>query len=45
MDADAAILDAIRRPTRYTVHIDGPWCITFEFDGQDAARVEFEQYH
>lgn len=32
-------------PTRYTVHINGPWCITFEFDGQDATRVDFEQYH
>ncbi|PKR89172.1 plasmid maintenance system killer [Pleomorphomonas diazotrophica] len=32
-------------PTRYTVHVNGPWCITFEFDGQDATRVDFEQYH
>lgn len=32
-------------PTRYTVHVNGPWCITFEFDGQDAARVDIEQYH
>lgn len=32
-------------PTRYTVHVNGPWCITFEFDGKDAARVDFEQYH
>ena len=32
-------------PTRYTVHVNGPWCITFEFDGDDAARVDFEQYH
>ncbi|WP_245442580.1 type II toxin-antitoxin system RelE/ParE family toxin [Mesorhizobium hawassense] len=32
-------------PTRYTVHVNGPWCITFEFDGEDAARVDFEQYH
>lgn len=29
-------------PTRYTVHVNGPWCITFEFDGNDAARVDFE---
>ncbi|RUZ51255.1 plasmid maintenance system killer, partial [Mesorhizobium sp. M7A.F.Ca.CA.004.05.2.1] len=28
-----------------TVHVNGPWCITFEFDGKDAARVDFEQYH
>ena len=26
-------------PTRYTVHVNGPWCITFEFYGNDAARV------
>lgn len=32
-------------PTRYTVHVNGPWCITFEFDGNDAAHVDFEQYH
>lgn len=32
-------------PTRYTVHVNGPWCITFEFDGEDATRVDFEQYH
>ncbi len=32
-------------PTRYTVHVNGPWCTTFEFDGKDAARVDFEQYH
>lgn len=32
-------------PVRYTVHVNGPWCITFEFDGTDAASVDFEQYH
>jgi proteic killer suppression protein len=32
-------------PTRYTVHVNGPWCITFEFDGQDAVQVDLEQYH
>ena len=32
-------------PTRYTVHVNGPWCITFEFDSGDALRVDFEQYH
>jgi proteic killer suppression protein len=32
-------------PTRYTVHINGPWCITFEFDDGDAYNVDFEQYH
>jgi proteic killer suppression protein len=33
------------RPARYTVHVNGPWCVTFQFDGTDAARVDFEQYH
>ena len=32
-------------PTRYTVHVNGPWCITFEFDGENARRVDLEQYH
>jgi len=32
-------------PTRYTVHINGPWCITFEFEDGNALRVDFEQYH
>ena len=32
-------------PARYTVHVNGPWCITFEFDAGDALRVDFEQYH
>jgi proteic killer suppression protein len=27
------------------VHVNGPWCLTFEFDGNDAAHVDFEQYH
>ncbi len=33
------------KPTRYTVHVSGPWCITFEWDGEDAIRVDLEQYH
>ncbi len=32
-------------PTRYSVHVNGPWCITFEFESGDACRVDFEQYH
>jgi proteic killer suppression protein len=32
-------------PIRYTVHVNGPWCITFEFSAGDARRVDFEQYH
>jgi proteic killer suppression protein len=33
------------KPTRYSVHVNGPWCITFEFEDGDAFRVDFEQYH
>jgi len=33
------------RPVRYTIHVNGPWCITFEWDGEDAVRVDLEQYH
>jgi len=33
------------RPTRYTVHVNGPWCITFEVENGDAYRVDLEQYH
>lgn len=32
-------------PKRYSVHVNGPWCITFEFEDGDAWRVDFEQYH
>ena len=32
-------------PDRYTVHVNGPWCITFEFDDADACRIDLEQYH
>ena len=32
-------------PVRYTVHVNGPWCITFAFEGGDAYAVDFEQYH
>lgn len=32
-------------PRRYTVHVNGPWCITFAFEGGDAVDVDFEQYH
>ena len=33
------------RPARYSVHVNGPWCITFEFEEGEAFRVDFEQYH
>jgi proteic killer suppression protein len=30
---------------RFSVHVNGPWRLTFEFEGGDAVRVNFEQYH
>ncbi|WP_317992667.1 type II toxin-antitoxin system RelE/ParE family toxin [Bartonella gliris] len=32
-------------PTRYTIHINGPWCITFEFKDRHVYHVDLEQYH
>ena len=26
-------------------HVNGPWCITFEFNDGDAFRVDLDQYH
>ena len=33
------------RPPRYTVHVNGPWCITFGWEGENAIQVDLEQYH
>jgi proteic killer suppression protein len=34
------------KPKRYSIHVNGPWCITFEFaEAGRARRVDFEQYH
>jgi proteic killer suppression protein len=33
------------KPQRYTIHINGPWCITFEWENGNAKRVDLEQYH
>lgn len=32
-------------PIRYTIHVNGPWCVTFSFQDGDAHEVDFEQYH
>lgn len=34
-----------KRSGVYTVHVNGPWCVTFAWDGTDAIRVDLEQYH
>jgi proteic killer suppression protein len=33
------------RPVRYSVHVNGPWCLTFEWQDGNAVRVNIEQYH
>ena len=33
------------KPKRYSVHVNGPWCITFEWQGEKAVKLDFENYH
>lgn len=33
------------RPPRYSIHVNGPWCLTFGWDGEDAIEVDLVQYH
>jgi proteic killer suppression protein len=32
-------------PKRYSMNVNGPWRITFEWKDGDAVRVDLEQYH
>lgn len=32
-------------PERYSLAVNGPWRITFEWEDGDALRVDLEQYH
>ncbi|MBA3035794.1 MAG: plasmid maintenance system killer [Desulfobacterium sp.] len=32
-------------PKRYSIHVNGPWCITFEWEDGDVLKVDLEQYH
>jgi proteic killer suppression protein len=32
-------------PKRYSIHVNGPWCVTFEWEEGEAIRVDLEQYH
>jgi proteic killer suppression protein len=32
------------RKGTFTVHVNGPWCIPFRWDGQDAVDVNLENY-
>ena len=33
------------RPARYSIHVNSPWCITFELRDGETHRVNPEQYH
>jgi proteic killer suppression protein len=33
------------RPRRHSIHVNGPWCITLEWEKGKAKRVDLEQYH
>jgi proteic killer suppression protein len=32
-------------PKRYSIHINGPWCLTFEWRQDNAYRLNLENYH
>ena len=32
-------------PKRFSIHVNGPWCITFEWEDGDALKIDLEQYH
>ena len=32
-------------PQRYSVHVNGPWCLTFGWDGENAVDVDLENHH
>jgi len=33
------------RKGEFSMHVNGPWCITFEFKNGDVTSVNYEQYH
>ena len=33
------------KPQRYSVHVSGPWCLTFGWLDQTAIEVDLENYH
>jgi proteic killer suppression protein len=32
-------------PTRWSVHVNGNWCVTFAFESHDAVAVDYEDYY
>ena len=33
------------KPERYSIHVNGPWCITFVWQAGQALEVDLENYH
>lgn len=33
------------KPLRYSIHVNGPWTITFEWEDGKARKVDLQQYH
>ena len=33
------------KPQRHSLHVNGPWCITFEWREGDAWNIDLEQYY
>ena len=33
------------KPKRYSIHVNGPFCLTFEWNGGDIYRTDLENYH
>ena len=33
------------KPKRYSVHVNGPWCITFEWQVENAIKLDLDNYH
>lgn len=33
------------KPQQYTVPVNGPWCVVFEFEDGHAYAVDFKNYH
>jgi len=33
------------KPKRYSIHINGPFCLTFEWEDDNIYRIDIENYH
>jgi len=33
------------KPKRYSIHINGPFCLTFEWEDDNICRIDLENYH